>query len=247
MSKNLQLLFLFTILFSLISVSVTKAQTDWEFDASVYMWFAGIDGTVGLANAEQQIDATPSDLLSNLEFALPLHFEIRNQEVSIIADVLYMGLGQTVDVQVTTPHNTFANTAEMDMDQWVVEGAFGFRVSEVFEILLALRYYDLSVSMVIDDAAPSKTENWYDGFIGARYKTDFAKDWYTAIRADIGMGGSDFAWYGDATVGYRFSQLFSLTFNYRVISLDYETGSGIDYFKYDTFNHGFGLGAVFTF
>ena len=91
MSKNLQLLFLFTILFSLISVSVTTAQTDWEFDASVYMWFAGIDGTVGTANAEQQIDATPTDLLSNLELALPLHFEIRNPDVSIIADVLVYG------------------------------------------------------------------------------------------------------------------------------------------------------------
>ena len=43
--------------------------------------------------------------------------------------------------------------------------------------------------MVIDDAAPSKAENWYDGFIGARYKTDFAKRLVYAIRADIGMGG----------------------------------------------------------
>ena len=142
MTKTIQVLFLHSILFSLISVSVTKAQTDWEFDASVYMWFAGIDGTVGLANAEQQIDATPSDLLSNLELALPLHFEIRNQQVSIIADVLYMGLGQTVDVQVTTPHSTFANTAEMDMDQWVVEGAFGYRVSQV------LKYYLRSDIMI---------------------------------------------------------------------------------------------------
>lgn len=247
MLKAVQSLFLFTILFLLISISATKAQTDWEFDASVFMWFAGIDGTIGIANAEEQVDASPSDILENLEFAFPVHFEMRNPDVSLIADVMYLGVGQDVDIQVTTPHNTITNTGEMDLDQWVVEGAFGYRISQKFEVLASLRYYDIKVGMIINDTTTSNNENWYDGYIGARYITDFAKDWYTTIRADIGMGGSNFAWYGDAEVGYRFSELFSLAFGYRILSLDYETGSGVHYFKYDAICQGFNVAAVFSF
>lgn len=69
----------------------------------------------------------------------------------------------------------------------------------------------------------------------------------TSTRVDIGMGGSAFAWFGNAELGYHFSELFSLSFNYRILSVDYEEGSDKDYFKYDTFNHGFGLAAIFSF
>ena len=42
------------------------------------MWFSAIDAAVGIANAEEQLEATPSDILANLEFAFPVHFEVRN-------------------------------------------------------------------------------------------------------------------------------------------------------------------------
>jgi hypothetical protein len=246
MLKTLQLLFLFTLLFSLISISATKAQTDWEFDASLYMWFSAMDATVGIANEEAQLEATPSDILANIEFAFPVHFEVRNPDVSLIADIMYLGVGQDVDVQVTTPRNTIANTGEMDFDLWVVEGAFGYRFSKQFEILFSLRYYDIQVSMLVDENTTSQNQDWYDGYLGARYKTDFAKDWYTTIRGEIGTGGSNFAWYGNAEVGYRFSQLFSMSAAYRALSVDYETGSGINYFKFDALCHGFAIAAIFS-
>ena len=53
-------------LISLIVFNTSYAQSDWEFNTSLYGWFAGIDGTVGLVDKEKQIDATPGDLLNNL-------------------------------------------------------------------------------------------------------------------------------------------------------------------------------------
>jgi len=167
--------------------------------------------------------------------------------VSLIADVFYMGLGRESEVEKTIGRNTITKTGSLDLDEWVVEAAFGYRLSKEFEVLLATRFYDINVNIIIDDTTTSNGENWFDGFIGARYMTDFADDWYTSIRADIGLGGSTFAWFANAGLGYRFSELFSLSFNYRILSVDYEVGSGINYFKYDTFNHGFGLAAVFDF
>jgi len=235
------------IFFSFLGLNNIQSQSDWKYNASLYGWFAGIDGTVGVATAEKQVDATPSDLFQNLEFTGGGHFEARNPEVSLIADIFYMGLGRESQVEKTILNTTITKTGSLDLDEWVAEVAFGYRLSKEFEVLLATRFYDINVNIIIDDTTTSNGENWFDGFIGARYMTDFADNWFTSIRTDIGLGGSTFAWYGNAELGYRFSELFALSFNYRILSVDYEVGSGINYFKYDTFNHGIGLAAVFAF
>jgi len=85
--------------FLLISTNIVNAQSDWEYNAAIYGWAAGIDGTVGVAVLEQQVDATPSDLLKQLQFTMGGHFEARNPTVSLIADVFYMGLGQETQVE----------------------------------------------------------------------------------------------------------------------------------------------------
>ena len=247
MYKSKQVMILIIIIFSLISLNNVKAQSDWKYSASLYAWFAGIDGTVGVASAEKQVDATPSDLLKNLDFTMGGHFEARNPKVSLITDIFYIGLGRESEVEKTIGRNTITKTGSLDLDVWVVEGAICYRVSKEFELLLATRFYDINANIQIENTATSNGKNWFDGFVGARYMRDFADDWYSSIRADIGLGGSTFAWFGNAELGYRFSELFSLSVNYRILSLDYEVGSGRDYFKYDTFNHGFGLAVVFTF
>jgi len=55
------------------------------------------------------------------------------------------------------------------------------------------------------------------------------------LRGEIGgFGiGSDFAWQMQAYAGYRFSKLFQITGGYRIISLDYESGSGQNRFMYN--------------
>jgi len=247
MQRINQPILLIIVFYTLFGISTTNAQSDWEYRASVYGWFAGIDGTVGVAVLEEQVDATTADLLKNLEFTGGAHFEARTPVVSLIADVFYMGLGQDVEIQKTIGRTTFTKSGELDLDEWVVEGAIGYRTSKVFELLLAVRYYDIIVNLQSEGSATTKNKNWFDGFVGARYMTDFAERWYVSARTDLGMGGSAFAWFGNAALGYRFSELFSLSLSYRILSVDYEDGSGRDYFKYDTFNHGIGLAADFTF
>jgi hypothetical protein len=243
--KQLKIILIF--FFLLISTNIVNAQSDWEYNASIYGWAAGIDGTVGVAVLEQQVDATPSDLLKHLQFTMGGHFEARDPVVSLILDVFYMGLNQETQVEQTIRNTTITKTGSLDLKEWVVEGAIGYRISKTFEMILASRFYQMDVDISIDDLDISKQKKWFDVFIGARYKTDFAEKWFTSVRADLGYGGSDFAWFGNAELGYNFSKLFALAISYRILSVDFQDGSGKDYFLYDTFNHGFGLAAVFNF
>lgn len=247
MSKLKNIFVFIIVMFSLIPLKSGMAQSDWDFNASLYGWFAGIDGTVGVAIGEEQINATPSDLFQNLTFTAGGHFEARNHVISVIADLFFMGLEQETEVQKTILNKTITKSGKVGVDEWVVEGAVGYRVTKQFEILLASRLYSINSEILFEQTSGSASKSWADVFIGSRYMTDFADDWYASIRADFGMGGSNFAWFGNVDLGYRFSELFSLSINYRILSIDFEEGSSRDYFKYDTFNHGIGLAAVFAF
>lgn len=241
-----QIIFI-TIIFNTLICNNTYAQSEWEFNSSLYGWFAGIDGTVGVATLEQKIDATPGDLLKNLEFTMGGSFEARTSKVNLIADVFYMGLGRETTVEKTLGSNTITKTGSLDLDEWVVEGTIGYRITEELDLLYVNRFYLISAGIIIDDTTASKSVNWFDGFLGARYTKYFGENFYTTLRVDVGGGGSTFSWFANAVLGYRITDLFSLSVNYRILSIDYEKGISDNYFKYDTFNHGIGLAAVFSF
>ena len=81
----------------------------------------------------------------------------------------------------------------------------------------------------------SKTETWFDPMLIARIKNSGLQQFVYQFKGEIGgFGiGSDLAWQIQAYGGYRFSELFEMTAGYRIISLDYETGSGQGRFMYD--------------
>ena len=81
------------------------------------------------------------------------------------------------------------------------------------------------------------TETWVDPIIVARSRFHLLNDLlFVDLRGDIGgFGiGSDFAWQVQGNVGIRISKLLQASLGYRVISVDYENGSGKDYFLNDT-------------
>jgi len=235
------------VLFFLISSTSIFAQSEWKYDIGLYAWLAGINGSIGLANQDQAFSATASDLLKNLNFSAGGHFEARNPKFALIFDIFYAGL--SIDASpVTVGDTTFTPDATVESDEWIMEGAFGYRIVTDLELMLAVRYFILSDAIKQDDnTLGSASQQWTAFYFGLRYSREFAKDWYLAIRGDAGYGGDGFAWFFTGTVGYRFSKLFSLGLAYRILNMDYESGSGLDYFSIDANNFGFGLVSVFSF
>lgn len=79
------------------------------------------------------------------------------------------------------------------------------------------------------------TETWFDPMLIARIKSKSGEKFIYQFRGEIGGFdiGSDFAWQMQAYAGYQFSKLFQITGGYRIISLDYENGSGQNRFMYN--------------
>jgi hypothetical protein len=228
--------------------SHTALAGELEYDASLYGWLSGLSGTLGVGRiGDQAVDATFSELVGYLDFTVAGTFEARTRQFIVLTDIYYVNLGAEREAEV---HGQQIKI-DMDYSQWIFELSGGYRVSEKFDLLLAGRYYSFDLGATASSIEGGSTgeavKNWGDVYVGGRFHTPLGEKWRVSARGDIGVGGSDFAWFGNAVLGYRFNNLFSLGLGYRVLSLEYETGDGADYYRYDLTTDGIGLEAMFSF
>jgi hypothetical protein len=219
------------------------STNDRGYELGFYGWLAGLEGTMGFGRVNDvPVNASFSDIASFVDFSMAGYFEARRPKYIIGTDIFWVKLGAT-----RTGHINGSDVdVDFNMDQYIAALGGAYRWTPQVDLWLTGRLYSLQNSLTFQGsnlAAASKT--WGDVYIGARYHVDFAQRWIALARADIGTGGSDFAWYGNVAVGYHFTPTFTLGAAYRVLSLDRETGSNKDYFKYDIVEDG--LGIVFSF
>ena len=238
-----------TALLIVLACSPAFADGGMQHSLGIYGWFTGLKGTIGVADiAEQPVDATFDDLANYVDFALAGRWEGRSESTIFMADVSYNNLGSERDATVANQ----PVTAEMDMSQWIMEFGGGWRTMPEFTVLLLGRVY------VIDTGATFSGENnenggsisttWADSSLGGRYEKKFSGKWTASLRGDIGTGGSDFAWFAQAAIGYDISEKFTLAAAYRILSLDREADvDTADYFKYDIDQSGLGLAVAYHF
>jgi hypothetical protein len=235
----------------LISSAHAATAQEWNYQATIYAWLSGLDGTIAAApvGGGIPVSAKFSDLAGFLDFAAAGHFEAQNPNFVFIGDVNYVGLGSDRDAEIEGEPVSI----ELDYDQWIFELGGGYRITPEFDLLLMGRLYSQNLGQTQvagEGTTANKTKyTWADVYIGARWRKLLGDRWWVSVRGDVGTGGSDFAWFANAGFGYRFSDLVSLGLAYRILSLDYETGSvpGGDYYSYDVALNGLGLALIFTF
>jgi hypothetical protein len=236
------------ICLGVLAAAPAKAE-DWEYDFVLYGWLSGLEGTIGLLGvSEQPVEATFDDLAGYVDFAMAGHFEGKKTKGLFITDLAYTNLGSTRDAAVANQ----PVTVDMDLTQWIIEAGGGYRATPEFDLIMVGRYYIIeSGALSSSDFGESTQEvsaDWGDVYIGARYTKILQENWMLSLRGDIGAGGSEFAWFGDAALGYRFSDLVSAVVAWRVLSLDREGDAAeADYFKYDITQNGLGIGVGFSF
>jgi hypothetical protein len=236
-----------TLLAIALFAGSTAQAGEWKHEFAPYIWGAAMEGQSGIGPVTADVDLSFSDVVDNLESGFQGIYRATKDEWSVTADLVYMGLGATGN----GPEGYVR--ADVDMDQVAFEVSGGYEVMERLVVFGALRYND--ISMEIDTSGPlgtraaSRDEDWIDPVIGAHYTIPFADSWSVTLRGDIGgFGvGSDFAWQALASVRWQASERLGVVGAYRYFDMDYEDGSGADYFKYDMVASGPGIGVVFTF
>jgi hypothetical protein len=182
--------------------AVPAAAEDWNYDFVLYGWMTGMEGTIGVANiVEEPVDVTFDDLAGYLDFAMAGHFEAKQTSKLFVADIAYANLGAERDATVADQ----PVTVDMDLTQWIIEAGGAYRATPEFDLFIVGRYYIIeqgaTTSSVLGESTPSVSKDWGDLYIGGRYTKILKEKWIMSLRADVGAGGSEIAWFGNAAIG----------------------------------------------
>jgi hypothetical protein len=216
----------------------------WRFRSALYGWGQAFDGTVGIRGLKADVNLDFKDILDDLNFAAMGVFELGKGRWSVLADLNYAEVGDSV-----TPFSKAPNFS-VDYEQKQFLGNF-LAIYQVMEnptmkldVFGGARVNWIELDL---DAGPgiSKDDSWVDPVIGARFEAPLPNDFFFRALGDIGGFGaaSDLTWQALAGFGWRFSNSGALLLGYRALGTDYDNGN----FSYDMTAHGPVLGLEFKF
>ena len=218
------------------------AKDEWEFLVAPYVWASGLDGDLALAGVPASVDLSFGDVFNVLDGGGLLHFEAARNRWTLLADAIYLDLGQDFDLV----------PGEADVEQAILEGGAGYALADSVDILFGARY--TSVDTELRFTGPLSLtiggdQDWIDPFIGARWTAELSKRWEASVRGDVGGFGaaSDLVWQLRAAAILRASELIKVSFGYRLMDYDYEDGAGLSRFEYDVQLSGAEIGVGFIF
>jgi hypothetical protein len=220
---------------------VTRAdEVGMQCDVTLYGLLAGMGGDVGVNGHTATVDMSASDLLSHLESGFMGRVGLRRGPWRVGVDVIYMGLEASPDTPAV--HAT--------VDQWMVEPSLGYRTSDRLEVLGGVRYNNVMDEVKFQGplgAQGSRTEEWWDPFVGARWTLPIKEKSRVDLRGDVGgFGiGSDLALQGEATLHLGLASWAEGVLGYRALYMDYENGD--DGFLYKVTSYGPMVGLTFLF
>jgi hypothetical protein len=232
------------LILALVASGASAQPAGLTHTIEAYFMGAGMSGTAGVGPVTGEIEMPASDVLSNLQFGVLADYRGEAPKWAVTADVVYMGLG------ATGTGDGGRATAEVDMDEWLVEATGSYRFSPVFEVVGGARYTSLKTAIELRGptgaTSTSAKADWVDPIVGARLALPLSKAFDFAVRGMVGgFGvGCDSTWDVDARVKWHASKTVVLSVGYRYLDQDYEKDGG---FKWDVVSQGPLAGASLTF
>jgi hypothetical protein len=231
------------IICALTVVSATPAKSaGLEYSLTPFLWANNLDGTVGLGTITTDFSANFSDLVDNLNVAVPIHFEAKGPVWTLIAELNYVSIGQDFG----------AVAGSGDVDLLMFDFLSGWQFRPNMELIFGARYVDVGIAL--DFAAPPAGgatvkfdggQAWVDPILGFRYGGQLNRrgTWHSNFRIDAGgFGlGSDLTLNVRVGVGVDLSYVTGLWFGYHWMDTEYDSNG----FTYNVLQQGPEIGLRF--
>jgi len=258
-------------------ISAEAPKSRWEFDLVPYFWMAGLSGDMTVKGIPAHVSESFADIWSDLDFGAQMHMEGRKDRWGLFLDVTYLKLSTSGEAKRVRagPGGELELTTKIQADigikEWLVEFGGTYNVARWplgtegtavgLDILGGGRIWsvdtdiDAGVKQTLGDfgrylyPSISANKSWIDPFVGARLLFDLPKNFFVALRGDVGGFdvGSKISFNMSGYVGYNISRVVSLLAGYRALYVDYESGSGTNKFAFDTWMYGPSIGMLFRF
>ncbi len=199
-SSCLFLLFLFTFSllypFSPLHAAENEETSEWTFSATPYVWFSGLNGTVGVRGHKGRIGLSFSEILSDMKISGMMEFQGRKGNQYFFFDGMYLDLSDTEQVYA-------AMFTDIGVKMTRLQAAWGLRVKEwessSLDVFAGLRYWNINSGLTFRTVSVplrhySKTESWVD-----TRKVNFSKG--APVKVLVTQNGRFFA--GDASAYFE--------------------------------------------
>ena len=230
--------------------SQTAASTndpDWRVAVSIYGWFPGTHGTVGVLGANASIHAPFSDVFHHLKGVIPIAVDAQKGRFVFPVDFFWVKLGDDRAIPLNEPGQTSINLHETES---IFTPKFGYRVLDgehlKVDALAGIRYWHLGqeLSLVPSGLSRSQSGNWVDGLGGARFIVPLSEKAAVTIAGDAGGGGANLDYQVVGLLTYKFTRKLGLGVGWRYLDVDYR---GNHQFIYDVAQTGALAGFYFEF
>jgi hypothetical protein len=227
-----------------VNAQAPDSSKKYKFFVEPYIMFTSMSGTTGIGNLPNTFICVPAgEVFSHLKIGGMLYAEVHNDQLAFTSDLFYASLTQ----DASGKNGILSGTANLKQFLWELEALY--KLTPWLEAGIGARINSIQAGLNINVSLPGgggtnktgeKTNTWVDPVIVTRLKTWVNDKWLLALRADIGgFGvGSQFAWQLQPDIGYRASKLLQIGLGYRIISMDYNHGSGSDRFYYNMQEYG---------
>ena len=215
-----------------------EETNQWTFDLSLYGLAAGMSGNVAVKGVPADVDVGFDKVWENLKFGAMGSARVGYGPWALSTEVIYMDL--------EAGKGPFTATAQ----QWLVQPALEYRVCPYFAAYAGTRYNNINLGLKGPlGISPSGTQDWWDPIVGGLVSLPIWKTISFHVKGDIGgFGvGSDLTWQAYPYFNWQISKLASVQAGYRLLYTDYETGSGLNRFKYDMLTSGPQVGFTLHF
>ncbi len=223
-------------LFAAALYAAPASAQNWEFHLAPYLWTAGQSGSVQVGPVGGDVDASFSDVIGFVDAGFAAHFEARNPQWGLFADMFYVKLSDSANLP--------AGTVNGEIKSRILEGGASWKFADGVEAIFGLRnqQYKLNVNLPAPIGGFGGDVDWTDGFVGLRWLPVRTDKWTVWVRGDIGTGDSDLVWLGSVGVFYHFNKTVSVGAGYRYLDTDYEK----DGIKWNVAQSGLLLGLDFA-
>jgi len=183
------------------------ADQGWHVDVVPYLWFPGINGTVGVREHDASVHVTARNVLSYFDFGLMGAVETRYNRIIIPVDFMWVRLKDSKGIPLTDDVESVNTKINEDIFTPKVGYRFVDKIRFKADALVGLRYWHLGTTLTLQPTQISNgfygAANWVDAVEGARFQWFFTPKAMLTIAGDAGGGGSRLDYQVVGLIGYK--------------------------------------------
>ena len=224
-------------------------SNEWQISFTPYLWMVNLSGTQTIGTITVPLEIDFSDIVDRLKFAFMAHFEASKGRWGGIVDFNFAAVGGNEVVQIP-----ILGTADFNFDILYLDLLAFYRFPydrHSFDILLGTRYRNLKLDLRFTSGLnPNFDVGWWDPLVGVRYIAKLHPEKLDVIvKGNVGGFGAGSQFTGEFAGGVKINLTpkISMPVLYRYVHVQYEEGSGMDFFRYHGSEQGLLIGLGFNF